>query len=120
LEVVVVSVVDPAAPKESYIYPAAGERWVGLQLSFTNKGTSAFIDQPLLGIDAADDKDQPQSSFPDQNVAAGALLDPLYGIRLLPGDTTAGYLVYSVPNGTRLARFSFTPPGGSTAEWTLG
>jgi len=119
LEVTIVKLVDPAKPKESYIYPTKGEHWIGVQLKLVNKGTTAFVDSPLLGLDAADAQGQPQNSFPDQEIAAGPMIDPLAGVRVEPGDTTLGYLVYSVPDGTKLARFTFAPPGSSAAQWTL-
>lgn len=119
LEVTVLKVVDPAKPKESYIYPTAGEHWVGIQFRFVNKGTKPIIDSPMAGLEASDAQDQRQGSFPDQDIAAGPMIDPIYGLHLQPGDTTVGYIVYGVSDGTKLVRIRYTPAGGSSAQWSL-
>lgn len=120
LDVTVVQVVDPATPAESYIHPTAGERWIGVQFKFVNRGTKLFTDSPLAGLSAADPQGQPEDSYPDQEISAGPMIDPVAGVRLQPGDTTLGFIVYSLPGNTKMARIQYTPKGGSTAEWALG
>jgi len=119
IEVTLVQVVDPATPKEPYMKPTSGERWIGVQFKIVNKGSSQFVDSPMGGLAAADPQGQPEDEFPDQEISAGPMIDPLAGIHLQPGDTTLGFIVYSLPVGTKMARIQYTPKGGSTAEWVL-
>lgn len=119
LDVTALKVVDPAKPAESTLKLNGGDRWVAVQFRFTNKGPGA-ASGPLYGMRGLDAQNRPISVQADAEIAAGPSISTLAGLNLAPGDSLLGYVTFRVPEGAKLVRVQYAPPGGSMAVWTIG
>lgn len=117
VDVTPLKVVDPAKPANPDMHISSG-RWTAVQFRFVNKGTMS-VSENFYGLSASDAQGQQIRIQADADVAAGPSIEILSGLHLGPGDTLLGYITFEVPDGARLARIQYSPPGGSMAEWTL-
>ena len=120
LEVTLTKLVDPSTPTADFNKPAAGKRYVAVQLKITNKGQSTYSEDPQILVKAKDALGQVYSIDFGSDTTAGQALDS--GLNLAPGDSTLGYAVFQVPTGQKITKvqYTLTPIGGSVAQWTIG
>jgi hypothetical protein len=120
LQVTLVKIVDPAKSTNQFLTPDAGTRYVAVQFRIVNKGKTVYSDDPQLEAKA---KDALGESFDPELAAitsAGVALDP--GLKLAPGDTALGFLVFQVPTGKKITQVQYSASlfGGTVAQWTIG
>lgn len=119
LAVTLTKVADPATPADEFSTPSGGDRLVGTQFRIANAGSVPYhdvIDNDVQLIDEKGQAYQPESGL---SVTAGRLFEE---VRIDPGDSRLGFVVFSVPTGMRLASVQFVPDSGfadDTARWTL-
>lgn len=121
LEVTLVKLVDPAKSTNEYATPAAGKRYVAVQLRIVNVGTKTFTDDPMNGTQAKDADGQVfDADFSPAETAVGQRMDS--GLTLAPGDKTLGVMTFEVPAGVKLVTVEYAANsfGGNIAKWTLG
>jgi uncharacterized protein DUF4352 len=117
--VTVVRFSPSARGKDEFNQPEKGQRFVAVQITMKNVGSIAYDDSPGNGAKLIDADDQ-QYDETMQDVAAGPSIGS--AVKLGPGSTRKGYLVFSVPKKTKLAKFQFTLDSGmapQAGEWLL-
>ena len=115
----VVRVVDPARPASDFDEPEAGTRVVGVRLKLVNTGSTVYSDSPVDGSVLVDKAGQ---SFTAElaSISAGASFPG--SVKISPGSTRLGYVVFAVPNSSTVDSFQFTLDSGfadQTAEWSV-
>lgn len=119
LEVTVVKAVSSAEPKDEFNVPEPGHRFVAVQIRLKNVGSTTYDDSPGNGAHLIDDEDQ-QYDEALSEIALGASIGT--SVKLAPGSSRKGYLVFSVPKKTKLSKFQFTLDSGfgpQAGEWLL-
>lgn len=119
LTVTLVKVADPATSSDQYVQPDSGKRWVAVQIRITNTATTAYSDSPTNGATLVDAQGQRyNSTFGDTTLGQGMDGD----VKLAPGASALGVIVYEVPKGQKAATFQFSLDSGfadQTGQWQL-
>jgi hypothetical protein len=118
LAVTLSKVVDPAEPTDEFSAPSSGHRLVALQFRIANTGSKEYVDAIANDVHLVDDKGQTYEPTFDE-VSAGPAIDE---VRIAPGDSRLGYVVFEIPSGVRLATAQFVPDSGfadETGQWRL-
>ncbi|MFI6413290.1 DUF4352 domain-containing protein [Streptomyces sp. NPDC050585] len=119
LAVTVVKVVDPARPDNEFSSPDADERYVAVQFRLRNTGTAVYDDSPHNGATLVDT--QGQSFAPTiTEVAAGPGFPG--SVTVPPGDTALGYVVFAVPQSSKVAKVQFAMDSGfsqNVGQWRV-
>ncbi|MEZ0107262.1 hypothetical protein ABH920_001253 [Catenulispora sp. EB89] len=119
LTVTLVKVADPATSSDQYMQPQSGKRWVAVQIRITNTAATAYSDSPTNGATLVDAQGQRYSStFGDTTL--GQAMDG--AVKLAPGASALGVIVYEVPTGEKAATFQFSLDSGfadQTGQWQL-
>jgi len=119
LAVTLTKVADPATPADEFSTPQAGDRLVGTQFRIANAGSVPYHDAIDNDVQLIDEKGQAYQPELADSITAGRLFEE---VRIDPGDSRLGFVVFSVPSGMRLATVQFVPDSGladDTAQWTL-
>jgi hypothetical protein len=117
--VTLTKVVDPAAPADEFSTPQGGDRLVGTQLRITNAGSIPYNDAIQNDVQLIDAKGQSYEPELADNITDGQSLNE---VRINPGESRLGFVIFSVPAGTQLAAVQFVPDSGTaedTAQWTV-
>ncbi|MEV7975421.1 DUF4352 domain-containing protein [Streptomyces sp. NPDC086519] len=119
LDVTVVKIADPGKPADEYTTADSGNRFVGVQFKLANTGSAVYSDSPSNGAQITDTKGQQfQTTFAD--ITAGPSMST--AVKLRPGATALGWIVFQVPKGSKLATVQFTMDSGfadQTGEWKI-
>jgi hypothetical protein len=118
LAVTLTKVVDPASPADSFDGPSAGNRLVATQFRVANVGSVEVTDAIDNDVQVIDSQGQGYQTTLAR-VAAGQSFPE---VRISPGDSRLGYVVFEVPKSVRLASAQFVPDSGmapDTGEWRL-
>ncbi|MFG3205261.1 DUF4352 domain-containing protein [Streptomyces sp. NPDC048192] len=110
---------DPGKPADEFSAPGAGKRFVGVQFRLKNTGTATYSDSPSNGAQVADSQGQ-QFEATIADISAGPSMSA--GVRLKPGGTALGWIVFEVPKSSKLTTVHFTMDSGfadQPAEWQL-
>lgn len=118
VRVTALTVVDPVARGTYLLRPKRGSRWVGLRLKVEGLGPGLYKDAPsngsrLLGGGRAF---RAVTKQPDGCPSLDVL------IRLAPGQSATGCVIFEIPRGRSVGRFRFTPSSGfapDVATWRL-
>ncbi|MEU5927825.1 DUF4352 domain-containing protein [Streptomyces antimycoticus] len=120
LDVTMKKWLDPANSADEFTAPAAGKRWVAVQIQLTNTGTTTYSDSPSNCIQAADtDGQRFDSTFGD--ITAGPQMTS--DLKLPAGDKALGWVVIEVPKASKVATLQFTMNSGfadETGQWKVG
>lgn len=119
LEVTVVKAVPSAKPKDEFNVPEPGKRFAAVQIRLKNVGSTTYDDSPGNGAQLIDTEDQ-QYDEDLNEIALGASIGT--SVKLPPGSSRKGYLVFSVPKKAKLSKFQFTLDSGfgpQAGEWLL-
>jgi hypothetical protein len=115
----VVRVVDPARPASDLDQPESGTRLVGVRLKLVNIGSTVYSDSPDNGSVLVDKAGQ-SFSADLSSISEGASFPG--SVKMTPGSTRLGYVVFAVPNSSTVSSFQFTLDSGfadQTGEWSL-
>lgn len=119
LAVTLVKVADPAKSSEEFSGPSDGKRWVAVQIRVTNTGTAAYADSPGNGAKLVDTQSQRYSET-FGNTTLGQAMDT--DVKLAPGDSALGVILFEVPADQKLATFQFALDSGfadQTGQWQM-
>ncbi|GAA2717395.1 hypothetical protein GCM10010315_30490 [Streptomyces luteosporeus] len=111
--------VDPAQSNNKFMKPAAGKHWVAAQLEIINKGKAVYDDSPANGVKVLDAQGQGFTHSIGETTSGPNMPAT---VKLAPGEKALGYVVVSVPDGTKPQSVQFTPDSGfakETAKWVL-
>ncbi|WP_073952599.1 DUF4352 domain-containing protein [Streptomyces kebangsaanensis] len=119
LDVTVVKVADPAKSADEFSEPDSGKRFVGVQFKIVNTGKAVYNDSPSNGAQVADSEGQQfDSTFAE--ITAGPSMSS--SLKLKPGATGLGWIVFEVPKASKPDTVQFTMDSGfadQTGEWKL-
>ncbi|MFD3548292.1 DUF4352 domain-containing protein [Streptomyces sp. NPDC058655] len=111
--------VDPAKSADEFTKPEDGKRLVAAQFELANTGTAVYSDSPSNGTQVADDQGQQfQATFGE--VTAGPAM--ISSAKVAPGAKVLGWIVYEVPQESKIATVQFTMNSGfasQTGQWTV-
>jgi hypothetical protein len=114
LRVLLRGFVDPAVATGKAPRPAAGHRWVGVELNLANVGGTAH-ESPLGRTWVVDDRGERHPAVRSGELTTGFPLK----VRTLPvGEHADGWLVFEVPFGSRAVGLDCTI-GGERRSWRL-
>ncbi|MGX4688772.1 DUF4352 domain-containing protein [Streptomyces sp. JNUCC 63] len=119
LDVTVVKVADPAKSADEFFEPDSGKRFVGVQFKLVNTGKAAYSDSPSNGAQVADGEGQ-QFDSTLADITAGPSMSS--SLKLKPGATGLGWIVFEVPKAAKVDTVQFTMNSGfadQTGEWKL-
>ncbi|WP_214106781.1 DUF4352 domain-containing protein [Acrocarpospora catenulata] len=117
---VTVTRVIPGTPKNQFLKPDAGNRWVAVELELANVGQDVYSDSPSNGAYLIDSEGQQyRTTFGEvqEGVSFGG------SVTVSTGDRRKGVLVFEVPESARLAKFQFALNSGfadQKGEWLVG
>lgn len=119
LAITLTKVADPATAADEFSTPQGGDRLIGTQFRITNAGSVPYHDAIDNDVQLIDEKGQAYQPELGDSITAGRLFEE---VRIDPGDSRLGFVVFSAPTGIRLASVQFVPDSGfadDTAQWTL-
>ncbi|MEJ8637095.1 MULTISPECIES: DUF4352 domain-containing protein [Streptomyces] len=114
LRVSALGYVDPARSVRTAHRPAAGKRWVGVDLSAVNVGGTSY-DARITKAWVTDDKGRRHPVIRTGEITTGF---PAAWNTLAAGEHAEGWLVFEVPENARIMRFHSTV-GDSPLTWQL-
>ncbi|MER7665149.1 MULTISPECIES: DUF4352 domain-containing protein [unclassified Streptomyces] len=114
LRVSVLGYVDPARSVRAAHRPAAGRRWVGVDLSAVNVGGTSY-DARITKAWVTDEKGRRHPAVGTGEITTGF---PAAWNTLAAGEHAEGWLVFEVPENARIRRFHSTV-GDSPLTWQL-
>lgn len=118
IAVTATSITDPAQSGSQYLTPDNGNKYVAVNLTIENKGSTSY----------KDDADNDTSVVGSDNQTYTASLASVSGctdfdngqVNLSAGATVSGCITFEVPSNVSIARVQYTPNSGfsdDTAEW---
>lgn len=118
VRVTALAVVDPVARGSYLLRPNSGRRWVGLRLRLEGLGPGPYKDAPGNGsrLLAGGRGFRAVTAQPDGCPPLEVIL------KLAPGRSVTGCVIFEVPDGTSVGRFRFVPSSGfspDVATWRL-
>ncbi|RKE17409.1 DUF4352 domain-containing protein [Streptomyces sp. TLI_171] len=117
-DVTAVRIVDPAWPKDQFVSPAPGMRYVAVQFRLRNTGTEPFNDTPGSGAQLIDTTGQRFSSTYADTAAGPSFTG---SVAIAPGDTALGYVAFEIPLTSKVAKVQFALDNGFSddlGQWT--
>ncbi len=119
VQVTAVKYVATVKATDGFSEPAAGNRYAAVQFIVRNTGTVSYEDAPSNGAKVSDSKDQQYDVALVEKSSAGQGLPSL--LKLAPGGTARGFLVFEVPKAAKIVSVQFSQASGfgETAEWKI-
>jgi hypothetical protein len=117
--VVVKKIVDPTRSTKEFVAPAPGSRYVAVLFQITNTGTALYDDIPSIDANVSDAEGRQFDSAITEGVTAGVQMPD--SVTLLPGRKALGYIVFEVPNASKVTSVQFGMEGGlgDTGQWQV-
>ena len=119
-QVTAVKFVNSVRSNDGFRPPDKGQRWVGVQFRIKNTGTVAYDDAPSNGAKVIDAHGQQfEADVTAFHINAGPMLPAITKVAV--GGSALGYLVFSVPKASKVAKIQFSEDSGfaDTAEWVV-
>ena len=118
VRVTALAVVDPVARGTYLLRPKRGGRWVGLRLKVEGLGPGVYKDAPSNGsrLLGGGRGFRAVTKQPDGCPSLDVL------VKLAPGQSATGCVIFEIPRGRSVSRFRFTPSSGfapDVATWRL-
>lgn len=116
-------VIDPARATEQFVAQTTGSRFVGLEFRLISKGSGLFpgadsvLDVTAKGSNNVGYKSQTSAAY-SSNIVGCTNLDNEKAA-LARGQSITGCVVFTVPNGVKVARVIYSEPGGTKGEWDV-
>jgi hypothetical protein len=119
IKVKVNRVIDPLAGGE-FDQPSAGKRYVGVEITLKNVGTTTYSDSPSNGAQLIGTNDR---QFDSTLLSGGPCGDEFSAsAKIAPGDRRVGCIPFEVGKHAKLKKFQFTLSSGfgpDNGEWLL-
>jgi hypothetical protein len=118
-QVTAVRYVATVKATDGFSTPAAGNRYAAVQFIVKNTGTVSYDDAPSNGAKVSDSENQQYDVALLEKSSAGQGLPFL--LKLAPGGTAKGFLVFEVPTAAKIVSVQFSQASGfaETAEWKI-
>lgn len=111
---------DPVTSTNSFDKPARGSRFVAVQFEVDNVGQAVYSYAPENGAVLIDDQGQ---TFNATIFGGNPSLGPTFAspLKVLPGSSALGVIVFEVPTGSKLAAVQFGLASGfaESGQWAL-
>ena len=120
LEITMTKVAPTTKATDQFSTPQSGNRFMAVQFRIRNAGKVAYNDSPTNGAKVSDASGQQFDPTIVERVAAGPVLPA--SVKIAPGGTALGYIVFEVPKAAKIKSVQFgTDSGfGETGEWRIG
>ncbi|MER7707030.1 DUF4352 domain-containing protein [Kitasatospora sp. NPDC097605] len=119
-DVTALKVVDPAESTNEYLTAAAGKHYVAVQFQIKATGSKAYSEMPSSSAKVIDDQGQAYGPTFADTKAGPSFQTPT---NIAAGDTGKGFVVFEVPNGTKLDKVQFSLDNGfadQVGQWKIG
>ncbi|MFB8240724.1 DUF4352 domain-containing protein [Kitasatospora purpeofusca] len=119
-DVTALKVVDPAQSTNEYLTAADGKHYVAVQFQIKPTGAKAYSEAPWSAAKVIDDQGQAYGPTLADTKAGPSFQTPT---NIASGETGKGYVVFEVPNGTKLDKVQFSLDNGfadQVGQWKLG
>ncbi|MFF8769485.1 DUF4352 domain-containing protein [Kitasatospora sp. NPDC015120] len=119
-DVTAVKVVDPAASINEYLTAADGKHYVAVQFQIKATGAKAYSEAPWSSAKVIDDQGQAYGPTLAETKAGPSFQTPT---NIAAGETGKGFVVFEVPDGTKLDKVQFTLDNGfadQAGQWKIG
>ncbi|MER5728214.1 DUF4352 domain-containing protein [Streptomyces sp. NPDC002138] len=119
LDVTLLAVADPAAPRDAAATPAPDGRLVAVEFRLENTGTAAYADAPRSGSYLLDTGGERYSGVAVATTAGAGFPD---GRSLAPGASSTGWVTFQLPEDARPTAVQFALNSGSAddiGQWNL-
>jgi hypothetical protein len=120
IRVTLVKIVDPAHSTDGFSTPAAGSRYVGVQVRILNTGTVAYTDSPDNDVKAMNAAGEAFTPVIVLSTDAGQPFPA--GMSVAPGGVALGVVIVQVPVAVKAVGVQYTMDSGfgNTGQWLLG
>jgi hypothetical protein len=118
-----VKVIDPARATEQFVTQTAGTRFVGLEFRLVSQGSGLFPGaDSVLDVTA-----KGSNSVGYTSVKSEAYTSIIVGCKnldnekaaLARGQSVTGCVVFTIPDGVKVAKVIYSEPGGTKGEWDV-
>ncbi|MFJ4096234.1 DUF4352 domain-containing protein [Kitasatospora sp. NPDC089913] len=119
-DITALKVVDPAQSTNEYLTAADGKHYVAVQFQIKPTGAKAYSDAPWSAAKVIDDQGQAYGPTLADTKAGPSFQTPT---NIASGETGKGFVVFEVPNGTKLDKVQFSLDNGfadQVGQWKLG
>ncbi|WP_052709112.1 DUF4352 domain-containing protein [Streptomyces sp. NRRL S-495] len=119
-DVTALKVVDPAQSTNEYLTAADGKHYVAVQFQIKPTGAKAYSEAPWSAAKVIDDQGQAYGPTLADTKAGPSFQTPT---NIASGETGKGFVVFEVPNGTKLDKVQFSLDNGfadQVGQWKLG
>ncbi|WP_406112483.1 DUF4352 domain-containing protein [Kitasatospora purpeofusca] len=119
-DITAVKVVDPAQSSNEYLHAADGKHYVAVQFQIKPTGAKAYSEAPWSAAKVVDDQGQTYGPTLAETKAGPSFQTPT---NIASGETGKGFVVFEVPNGTKLDKVQFSLDNGfadQVGQWKLG
>jgi hypothetical protein len=119
-----VKVVDPARATEHYVTPPpAGDRFVGAEFRLVGQGSGHFpgadtvLDVTVTGSNSRAYESEGSTAYSANIVGCTNIFNEKAW--LSSGQSLTGCVVFTIPDGVKVARVLYSEPGGTKGEWAV-
>ncbi|CAN3982453.1 DUF4352 domain-containing protein [Kitasatospora purpeofusca] len=119
-DVTALKVVDPAQSSNEYLHAEDGKHYVAVQFQIKPTGAKAYSEAPWSAAKVVDDQGQAYGPTLAETKAGPSFQTPT---NIASGETGKGFVVFEVPNGTKLDKVQFSLDNGfadQVGQWKLG
>ncbi|GAA1412838.1 hypothetical protein GCM10009639_65420 [Kitasatospora putterlickiae] len=119
-DVTAVKVVDPATSTNEYLTAADGKHYVAVQFQIKATGAKAYSEAPWSSAKVVDDQGQAYGPTLAETKAGPSFQTPT---NIAAGETGKGFVVFEVPDGTKLDKVQFSLDNGfadQVGQWKIG
>ncbi len=119
-DITVVKVVDPAESTNEYLTAADGKHYVAVQFQIKPTGAKAYSETPWSSAKVVDNQGQAYGPTLADTKAGPSFQTPT---NIASGETGKGFVVFEVPNGTKLDKVQFSLDNGfadQVGQWKIG
>ncbi|MFC5665287.1 DUF4352 domain-containing protein [Kitasatospora misakiensis] len=119
-DVTAVKVVDPAESTNEYLTAADGKHYVAVQFQIKPTGAKAYGETPWSSAKVVDTQGQSYGPTLADTKAGPSFQTPT---NIASGETGKGFVVFEVPNGTKLDKVRFSLDNGfadQVGQWKIG
>ncbi|MFD4908563.1 DUF4352 domain-containing protein [Kitasatospora purpeofusca] len=119
-DVTALKLVDPAQSSNEYLHAEDGKHYVAVQFQIKPTGAKAYSEAPWSAAKVVDDQGQAYGPTLAETKAGPSFQTPT---NIASGETGKGFVVFEVPNGTKLDKVQFSLDNGfadQVGQWKLG